>query len=386
MTVTPKKLLFAISDTGGGHRSAAMAISAAIAARAGSGIDCRTIDFLRATKLPGLSKAPEIYDYCSKEHVWLNNLLFRKTNTPSRITTLTNIVYHQSHRHIENELTIAQPDAVIAVHPLVIGLLAAARQKLQASWPIIAVVTDLITIHAAWASPGADLYLVPTPEAARLLTKYKIPPQRIFHAGFPVHPKFLQNKLSKVQARQKLGLHSDCFTIMLTGGGVGAGSMEEWVQMLQNRCAGKQLLVITGNNKKLYQTLHQRQATPLLHLYGFVQNMELMMAASDLIITKAGPGTILEGIAMSRPLIITGAIGIQETGNIDYVRRHRFGYYCPTPAQACKTINEIDAGLDLNSLNPALPNTTIVDGSAMIADIILQQVGWTYAHLLDGAS
>jgi UDP-N-acetylglucosamine:LPS N-acetylglucosamine transferase len=389
MTAIPKKLLFAISDTGGGHRSAATAISGAVKLR--SDATCTITDFLRATKFPGLSKAPEIYDFCSKRHVWLSNLLFKKTNSISRINTLTKMVYLQSCQHIEHELANTQPDAVIAVHPLVTGLMHIARERMEAKWPIITVVTDLVTLHASWAIPGADLYLAPTAEAANSLIRYGVPINRIVHTGFPIHPKFLQSKLTKKQARKELGIETDRFTVLLTGGGVGAGSMGEWVSALQSQCADKQILVITGNNKDLYNELIDRKPGGHLHVYRFVDNMEVMMTASDIIVTKAGPGTIMEGVAMNRPLIVTEAVGIQETGNIDYVRQNHLGYYCPVPGLACKTINEVAAKVPEDNIFNSHEDI-ITNGSVRIAETILQQISlenqrnWNYGNVLWGAS
>ncbi|WP_378954157.1 glycosyltransferase [Pelosinus sp. sgz500959] len=365
----PKKIMFAISDTGGGHRSAAAAIIAAMNPK--QNVQCTIVDLLRATAFPGLKQAPEIYDYCSINHLWLNNLFFRKTNSIKRINALTRIIYFQCRQHLERQLATIQPDIVVAVHPLVIGLLHLIRKMSNATWPIITVVTDLVTIHASWATPGADLYLVPTQEAFHSLIKYGVPLNHIMYTGFPIHPKFTHHKLTQNQARKQLGIELDRFTVLLTGGGVGAGNMNEWVSTLEQECKDKQILVITGNNKQLYSELINRKNTSnRIHVYGFVNNMETMMSASDVIVSKAGPGTIMESITMKRPLIITEAVGIQETGNIDYVTKNRLGYYCPSPKVACKEINEIaKKNCDAHTLYDHL----VTNGSMRITNIIHQQ-------------
>ncbi|HMM20446.1 MAG TPA: glycosyltransferase [Selenomonadales bacterium] len=368
----PAKFLFAISDTGGGHRSAASAISDAL--QQCSDATCITTDILRTTRFPGLRQAPEIYDYCSKKLLWINNLFFRNTNNVSRIKTLTKMVYLQSGQHIEHELLTLRPDAVIAVHPLVTGLLSLARKRLGAIWPIITVVTDLVTIHASWATPGADLYLAPTREVMTSLIQYGVPEHRIVFTGFPIHPKFTQTALTKAEARKLLAIDPGRFTVLLTGGGVGAGGLSEWVAALTAQCAGKQILAVTGKNKNLYDQLTAGPPQEGLHVYGFIDNMEVFMAASDMIITKAGPGTIMEGAAMKRPLIVTEAVGIQETGNIDYVKRNLLGYHCPLPGSCCTVINEISANAGQGS-SIYSPRSIEINGSARIARIILQQAG-----------
>ena len=207
--------MFAISDTGGGHRSAAAAIIAALDPEYQA--QCSIVDLLRATGFPGLKQAPEIYDYCSINHLWLNNLFFRKTNSIKRINALSRLIYFQCRQQLERELEKIQPDMVVAVHPLVIGLLRMVRQRSKATWPIITVVTDLVTLHASWATPGADLYLVPTQEAFHSLVKYGIPGNRIIHTGFPIHPKFTSSQMIQSQARSELNIELDRFTVLMTG-------------------------------------------------------------------------------------------------------------------------------------------------------------------------
>lgn len=364
--------MFAISDTGGGHRSAADAIIAAI--HPNYNVQCAIVDLLRATGFPGLKQAPEIYDYCSINHLWLNNLFFKKTNSIKRINALTRIIYFQCRQHLERQLTTIKPDLVVAVHPLVIGLLHLVRKMSNGTWPIITVVTDLVTIHASWATPGADLYLVPTQEAVHTLLKYGIPSHRIIYTGFPIHPKFTHNQSTQSQARRELGIKLDQFTVLITGGGVGAGNMSEWVNTLEEQCTDKQILVVTGNNKQLYNELSKnKKASRSIHVYGFVNNMETLMSASNVIVSKAGPGTLMEGLITKRPLIITEAVGIQETGNIDYITKKGLGHYCPAPQLACQKINELaEKTWDDDSIN--YNDNLITNGSMSIADIISYQL------------
>ena len=55
-----KRILFIISDTGGGHRSAANAIATSLTSLDPE-IRFEMVDLLRASRLPGIRNAPEIY-------------------------------------------------------------------------------------------------------------------------------------------------------------------------------------------------------------------------------------------------------------------------------------------------------------------------------------
>ncbi|KAL3938820.1 MAG: hypothetical protein SGBAC_006344 [Bacillariaceae sp.] len=61
---------------------------------------------------------------------------------------------------------------------------------------------------------------------------------------------------------------------------------------------------------------------------GFVTNMAEYMVAADILISKAGPGTISEAAAVSLPVLLTSYLPGQEEGNVDYVIDGKFGAYC----------------------------------------------------------
>ncbi|EZG67270.1 monogalactosyldiacylglycerol synthase, partial [Gregarina niphandrodes] len=63
-------------------------------------------------------------------------------------------------------------------------------------------------------------------------------------------------------------------------------------------------------------------------VYGFVSNIDELMGASDLIVTKAGPGTIAEATTRGLPVLLSSYMPGQEEGNVSYVLKSRFGTYC----------------------------------------------------------
>jgi len=61
---------------------------------------------------------------------------------------------------------------------------------------------------------------------------------------------------------------------------------------------------------------------------GFVTQMAEYMVAADVLVSKAGPGTISEAAALSLPVMLTSFLPGQEEGNVDYVIDGGFGAYC----------------------------------------------------------
>ena len=103
------RILFAISDTGGGHRSGAQAIAAAIEQQVGEAVDTYIIDIFAHTGVPVVRNAPVVYDKLSTRWLPLYDALYRLTDGRRRIDALTGVVYLAAHRNILRVLEAVRP-------------------------------------------------------------------------------------------------------------------------------------------------------------------------------------------------------------------------------------------------------------------------------------
>jgi hypothetical protein len=60
---------------------------------------------------------------------------------------------------------------------------------------------------------------------------------------------------------------------------------------------------------------------------GFVTNIAEYMVAADVLVSKAGPGTIAEATSLSLPIMLTSFLPGQEEGNVDFVVEGGFGSF-----------------------------------------------------------
>jgi UDP-N-acetylglucosamine:LPS N-acetylglucosamine transferase len=365
-------ILFAISDTGSGHRAAAVAISAAIEQQAGA--EPHIVDLLASTGVPFLRDASVLYDQFSTRWLPLFDFLYQLSNGRRRINALTQAVYLQAGQNIARVLEETRPNLVVSLHPLANRLIGNTRRQHRLSFRFVTVVTDLISLHAAWADPDADLCIVPTDEAYARMRKSGIPEGKLVRTGFPVHPRYTVYTRPKLEARTALGIAIEPFTVLLTSGGIGAGNLRELVIELDRAYPQLQFLVVTGKNAVLRQGLLALGLRANVRIYGFVDNMEELMAASDVIITKAGPGTLMEALVMHLPVIVTHAVGMQEHGNIDFVLNHELGTFCPTMDRVIPAIAELTDSEIYAATAARLANAVPRDGSAQIARILLEQL------------
>ncbi len=374
MTIDRTDVLFAISDTGGGHRSAAVAISAALDELSNTTISWRIEDILRQTNVPGIRGAAEMYDQLSTRWLRLYNLSFQLTNGVRTVDLISRLLLIVARRNIVRLMLSTRPRVVVVTHPLTIRFVCAARRAYRIPCRVITSVTDLVSLHASWTYPGVDLCTVPTDEALSVMLKRHMRPERMIRTGFPVHPKFVRHAPSMAQARQALGLDPNRFTILLTSGGVGSGHLGELVIALERAYPGRQLLVVTGKNRALHQQLVSQGRPPQSYIYGFVNNMEVLMAASDLVVTKAGPGTLMEALVMQRPVVVTEAVGMQERGNIDFVLNHELGYYGPTSERIVSVIGELNDTQRHAAMMARIQHSVEREGAYQLAQLTLDQL------------
>ncbi len=336
-----KRVIFLMSDTGGGHRAAGRAIEAALQIRYPDQFETFYVDVFREYTPPPMKYAPEIYPKWVKHSLttygWYFWIFDQLMKLPLARTTLPLLI---SENRVRRLVTDYQPDIIVVLHGAFSRFVIAARHKLKLSIPIITVITDLAKPHVAWYHPGVDRCLVPCEAAFKRGLKLGVPARKMRLVGHPAHPKFALYQGSQRDARRQVNWAPDVPAILLLGGGEGMGIMDEIALAINARALDAQLAIICGRNETLRQEMQAVSWNQQTYIYGFVNNIEIMMRAADVLITKAGPGTIAEAAISGLPMILSGAIPFQESPNVDYVVNHHAGVYEPTPEGIAAILEE----------------------------------------------
>jgi 1,2-diacylglycerol 3-beta-galactosyltransferase len=217
----------------------------------------------------------------------------------------------------------------------------AARQaygKLEMRPPFITVVTDLVSTHYFWFDPRVERCLVPTQAAFNRGLDAGLQPEQMTITGLPVHPDFMERLINKDEARALLNWRSDKPVVLMVAGGEGMGPLYETARAINAKRLNCQIAIVAGKNQALKEKLEQATWNQPVHIYGYVRNMPHMMAAADVIVTKAGPATITEAAIAGLPMILSDAIPGQEEGNVIYVIGNNAGTYAPDPRQVADTL------------------------------------------------
>ena len=355
---TERTILFLIADTGAGHRSAANAIRNAIhlisqkeqeewRTRQQNGNDANaTIDatsppsyrieivdvFEEYSRFP-LREAVKLYGPAIRYNPKVYGRFFHLSNEERSVLAVQTMATPLIHTGLIRLFSSVRPDIIVSIHPMLNHVTIHALRDMGLPIPFLTVVTDLVSVHYAWFAPGADGYIVPTEQAKELYLGRGLDRQRVHMLGMPIDPKFTRPSESKQELQKKLGLEPGLPVVLLVGGGDGAGGLHDAVRAISRARLAVQLLIVTGRNRRLYARLQRTRSS--LHVpakvFGFVHNMPEMMRASDVIVTKAGPGTISEALACELPLILSGYVPGQEEGNVDFVLKNDVGLLAHDP-------------------------------------------------------
>jgi 1,2-diacylglycerol 3-beta-galactosyltransferase len=326
-----RSILFLFSDTGGGHRASAKAIDSGLHDLDGSdNLRVHHVDAFAACGTFPLREGVASYGSMLKVQPSPYPAIFHLTNGRTRFRVIAELGKPFIRRNFRRMLLELRPDLVVSVHPL---LNVYARQLIDASGlraPLVTVITDLVTIHHSWTAAGAaDEYVVGSPEARGVCADRGIPLSRIHDLGLPIRAGFEPGGAQRGPAKRALDLDPSRQTLLVMAGGEGGGRVPKLLQDVAPviRALDLQVVAIAGKNAALRRKLSAlgemlgRDARVL----GFVENIAEYMRAADVLLTKAGPGTIAEAAASGLPVILCDYISGQEAGNLDYVKSRRTG-------------------------------------------------------------
>ena len=143
------------------------------------------------------------------------------------------------------------------------------------------------------------------------------PANKIIMTGNPVRQNLLAEKLEREQAIRSFGLNPEKKTILILGGSLGARTINNTL------IAGLQLIRRTTDVQFIWQTgkIYHQQVTeavkaageiPNLFVTDFIKDMAAAYAAADLVISRAGAGSISEFCLLNKPVILVPSPNVAE--------------------------------------------------------------------------
>jgi 1,2-diacylglycerol 3-beta-galactosyltransferase len=347
----PHTVQILISDTGGGHRASAKAIRDALEVLYPSQFICDIVDiytdygpFWPYNAYPAcykfMAKYPWMWDLfyqfgCTSFGMWLNELLLTTACYEPFKACLERptLKYADAPNSASVEKKARRADIVVSVHPLcqdvplkILAELDASDQSLKPTdrkkTPFVTIVSDLGSAHPTWFHPKVDRCYVPSDALYQAALNRKLHPSQIAQYGLPVREGFWSRSsgsgVTEGSIRTQLGLAKELPTVLVVGGGDGMGGLVKIAETL-GRSLGEyrgalaphkreqvQMVVVCGSNRAAREALEDAAwpSSVAVEVLGFVNNMDQYMKASDVLVTKAGPGTIAEASICGLPCML----------------------------------------------------------------------------------
>jgi 1,2-diacylglycerol 3-beta-galactosyltransferase len=336
-----RRILLLMADTGGGHRSCAEAVLESLRRRNLEDCQFEMVDILGGYAPFPINKLDALYPPMVRfsQVTWEPG--YRLTNTPERARLLMRTAWPIAQKTAREVLVSHPADLIVSFHPLYNYAMLWAKEKEKNDTPMATVVTDMASIHAMWCAPGMVRYMVPTEQAARLANGYGVSRDKIDITGLPISRRFAELAgRPKPDVRRNLDLEPDLPTVLLMGGGQGMGRMYPIARALAATKLDFQLVIVAGRNPTLKLQLQLANWKIPVRIFGFTREIPVLMAAADILVSKAGPSTVAESLAMGLPMIVSGYIPGQEDGNVKVVVRGKAGVYAPKPKLIAQTLRE----------------------------------------------
>jgi len=328
-----KKVLFIMIEAGGGHRASAKAIAEGLAHLYGDEIVAKIVDISKEYAFSPLLQSDEAYRWLTSDGIWMWKAFWHtdeKVWVPQFLSAVLTPLFS---REVRRLFLSEKPDMIVSVHCMANHIpLRVLRRDLRVDIPFVTVVTDMVTVHPIWICPDVDYCIVPTEAARERALRYGMPPDRLEVIGQPVSLKFAADLGDKHALRRRLNLDLQRPCALIVGGGDGVGPIYEIARAIATTASDVQLIVVAGRNVALRRRLECTTWEIPTRVCGFVNNMPELMGASDLLITKAGPGTLAEAFIAGLPVVVYGFIPGQEEGNVRYVQEHNAGAFITDPA------------------------------------------------------
>lgn len=318
----PPRILVLSASVGAGHLRAAQAVELALR-QVAPDADVRNVDVLTLASaafrkvygqayLDLVNKAPHVLGYFYD--------LMDKPRRPRSTRDRLRLAMEKFNLRKFCELIECDDwDVVVNTHFLPAEIIASMRRAGKLSVPQMTVTTDFET-HRLWVNQPTDCYTTATEEGAAYLAHWGVPAADTRVTGIPIHPVFAEPK-DRGECLRRHGLAGDRPVVLQLAGGFGVGPIEQLYRGILSVDVPLEVVVVAGKNAKAKAQL-EAVKVPRPHrakVMGFTTEIDELMAAADVVVSKPGGLTTSEVLARGAAMVVVNPIPGQESRNSDYL-------------------------------------------------------------------
>ena len=326
---------------GGGHRRVGEAVAAEWEARTGGRAEI--VDYFARFVHPVFDAVTKFsYIQSVRRAPVMYGMFYKATGEIKPDSLVQRAINRMGFERLDQYLRTERPEVVCCVHCTPAGTMSDLHIAGRTTVPCLTVITDYVT-HSQWIHPGVQRYAVPAASVRDGLIARGIPPARITVTGIPIERKFLR-PLDRQALMRKFGLVPGRPTVLVMAGAYAMlGGVGDVVRVLARFPRPLQVLVVCGHDRRMTEQVRARGAEGPhpFNVFGYVDNVEELMAVSDLLITKAGAVTVTEALMLRLPMLIYRPIPGQEEGNTVYLLEHGAALAPRTPAMLHEMLEQL---------------------------------------------
>ena len=254
-----------------------------------------------------------MYDFLTSKHEKIYNYFYKvKKEVPNNY--IDSIMYNVYLKKIADFIIKKNPDLIISTFPMCSGFVSLAKEKYNIKVPLITSITDVVDSWE-WIHSNTDMYFVPCKVVGEKLVSKGIEENRIKVTGIPVKDEFLVENKKENNKKQ----------LLIMGGVMDKLGIDEFVLEKLDNLSNVKTVIITGNNKNLYNKLKRSGNYKNIEILGYTTNIAKFMSESDVLVTKPGGATLFEAINKGLPMIIKSSNVGQEEENVKFIKDKGIG-------------------------------------------------------------
>ncbi|MFC6861674.1 undecaprenyldiphospho-muramoylpentapeptide beta-N-acetylglucosaminyltransferase [Zunongwangia atlantica] len=137
------------------------------------------------------------------------------------------------------------------------------------------------------------------------------PREKVKKTGNPVRQDLLDIDTKRIEAQKFFNLDSDKKTVLVLGGSLGARRVNQLIAQYADRLK-KENIQLIWQCGKLYYEDYKTYTEGTVQVHQFLNKMDLAYAAADVIISRAGAGSVSELCIVGKPVIFIPSPNVAE--------------------------------------------------------------------------
>lgn len=258
-----------------------------------------------------------------------NRFSSRNDQDTREIRLASSIIQATRKRRFRKIIRQYRPDMIFTTHPYPGYMLSDLSARLTPHIPVTYYATDVFCVPMSAVNNHLESMYVSTEEGCDSAIKNGQMADKVKLCPFPLQASCKNSRrMTKAEARTKLGLKQGLFTLQINFGGEGVGSFA-LLDGLRSISSPMQIIIIGGLTEKTEERLNRiKESLPdhiEVHIPGFVSNVNDYVLASDIVAGRSGINTLVECFYLHRPFLITELV-YTVMASAEYVEKYGVGW------------------------------------------------------------